>query len=242
MLRAADWLVATQDPDGCWRRHPTPFAAPGEKVYETHVAWGLLEAARIEPGRGYAEAALANIRWALKFQRENGWFDRCCLTDPAAPLTHTMGYALRGVIEGYRFSGDAALLAAARRTADGLADTLGPDGFLAGRLHSDWSPAVEWSCLTGTVQLAACWLLLYADTRARRYRDAAFAANGFVRRTISVDGPDDVRGAIKGSFPISGGYGTYQYLNWAAKFFLDSHLMECSVREAERRTAMESRA
>lgn len=40
MRRAADWLVETQDADGCWRRHPTPFAEPGEKVYETHVAWG----------------------------------------------------------------------------------------------------------------------------------------------------------------------------------------------------------
>ena len=47
MRRAADWLVATQDRDGCWRRHPSPFAAPGEKTYETHVAWGLLEADRV---------------------------------------------------------------------------------------------------------------------------------------------------------------------------------------------------
>ena len=31
MKRAADWLVQTQDSDGCWRRWPTPFAAPGER-------------------------------------------------------------------------------------------------------------------------------------------------------------------------------------------------------------------
>ena len=66
MRRAADWLVKTQDPDGCWRKHPTPFAAPGEKAYETHVAWGLLEAARLEPDSSYADAALANVRWALQ--------------------------------------------------------------------------------------------------------------------------------------------------------------------------------
>src|SRR5690606_2591328 len=48
LRRAADWLVATQDSDGCWRKYPTPFAAPGEKAYETHVAWGLLEAAKVE--------------------------------------------------------------------------------------------------------------------------------------------------------------------------------------------------
>src|SRR5688500_14591169 len=49
MRRAADWLVNTQDADGAWRKHATPFAAPGEKVYETHVAWGLFEAARVAP-------------------------------------------------------------------------------------------------------------------------------------------------------------------------------------------------
>ena len=47
MRRAARWLAETQDADGCWRKHPTPFGAAGEKVYETHVSWGLFEAARV---------------------------------------------------------------------------------------------------------------------------------------------------------------------------------------------------
>jgi hypothetical protein len=51
MQRAGDWLIATQDADGCWRRFPTPFAEPGEKTYETHVAWGLFEAARVATDR-----------------------------------------------------------------------------------------------------------------------------------------------------------------------------------------------
>ncbi len=56
MLAAADWLVRTQDGDGCWREHSTPFAAPGDKTYETHASWGLFEAARLAPDYGYAEA------------------------------------------------------------------------------------------------------------------------------------------------------------------------------------------
>src|SRR5205807_3734044 len=39
MCRAADWLVETQDPDGCWRKYPSPFAGPGDKAYDTHAAW-----------------------------------------------------------------------------------------------------------------------------------------------------------------------------------------------------------
>lgn len=233
MIRAADWLIANQDADGCWRKYPTPFAIPGEKAYETHVAWGLLEAARLEPQRGYAEAALANVRWALQHQRANGWFAHCCLTDPSKPLTHTLGYALRGLIEAFRFTRDPGLLQACRKTADGLLTALDPDGFLPGRLQADWTGAVPWACLTGTVQIASCWLLLYLETRNPDYLDAARRANRYVRRTVRLDGPPAIRGGIKGSFPISGEYGSYQYLNWAAKFFVDSNLLEAEVLSAE---------
>jgi hypothetical protein len=234
MCAAADWLVQTQDPDGCWRRHDTTFAEPGEKVYETHVSWGLLEAARLEPEKPYAEAALANVRWALQWQRDNGWFEKCCLTDPSRPLTHTIGYALRGIIEAYRFSRDSVYMHAARRTADGLLQVIRDDGFIAGRLYPDWRAAVPWACLTGSVQIALCWLILYQETAEVRYREAAYAANRYVRRTMRMDGPAETRGGIKGSFPVSGQYGTGQYLNWACKFCVDANMLESSIRGMER--------
>lgn len=239
MRRAADWLVRCQDPDGCWRRMPTPFAGPGEKTYKTHVAWGLLEAASVEPNRGYAEAALTNINWAIKKQRENGWFDLCCLHHPSIPLTHTIGYALRGILEAYLFSGSAALLDSCLRTADGLAETISlKDGYLPGRLDSQWRGVVPWVCLTGSVQIAYSWLKLYEITKNTKYRDTAFAANKYVRRTVRMDGPPETRGGVKGSFPVHagydgrhfGGYGRFEYLNWAAKFFIDSNLLEGEIR------------
>ena len=48
--------------------------------------------------------------------------------------------------------------------------------------------------------------VLYEDTGDIRYRDAAYAANRYVRRTLRVDGPPETRGAVKGSFPVDGGY------------------------------------
>jgi hypothetical protein len=224
--RAADWLVATQDSDGCWRKYPTPFAAPGEKAYETHVAWALLEADRVVPGRGYADTALKNIRWATTKQRSNGWLADCCLTDPSAPLTHTLGYALRGFVEGFRFSGDVSLATVAQRTADALLAKLGDDGFLAGRMQPDWSDAVPWACLTGTAQIAICWLMLHEDTGNVRYLEAARRANAFVRRTVRLDAPEGIRGGVKGSFPVDGDYGPFEYPNWAAKFLIDSLTLE----------------
>ena len=52
------------------------------------------------------------------------------------------------------------------------------------------------------------------------------AAMSYVRRTIRLDGPMGARGGVKGSFPVNGGYCPYWYINWAAKFFVDSHLAE----------------
>lgn len=235
MRRAADWLVETQDADGCWRRFPTPFASAGEKEYETHVAWGLFEAARIETGRNYGTAALANVRWALSSQGRDGWFSKCCLDDPARPLIHTIAYALRGVLEAYRFSSDPEFLAAARRTADGLLSTLREDGWMPGRFRQGWLAAADSVCLTGNAQMAHCWLLMYEYTGEARYREAACLANRFVRRTVHFDGSRDTRGGTKGSFPIDGDYAPYEYLSWAAKFLADSLMLEMDV-SAEPRT------
>jgi len=236
MCCAADFLVETQDPDGCWRKNPSPFAMPGEKAYDTHSAWGLLEAARMEGNRGYADSAIANVQWALRLQQENAWFDKCCLSDPSQPLTHTLGYVLRGIIEAYRHTKSPDLLKACTRTGDGLMGALREDGFLSGRLNSDWQGTVPWACLTGSVQIACCWFLLYQFTGDVRYREAARIANRYVRRTVKINGVPETRGAVKGSFPIYGGYGTYQYLNHACKFFVESNMFEEALQIHEGKT------
>lgn len=230
MHGAACFLRDSLDPDGCWRSHPTPFAAPGDKAYETHVAWGLFEAERVAPGEGYGEAGQRQVRWAISRQLGNGWFQDNCLVRPDAPLTHTIGYVLRGCIEAYRLTPDTAVLAACRRTADALVGCVRPDGWLAGRYDRDWQPAVDYVCLTGSSQIAACFLLLDAIESNPGYVAAAQRLNQYVRRTISLDGPPDIRGGVKGSHPVDGDYGDYQYLNWAAKFTADAQLMEADRR------------
>ncbi len=232
LRRAADWLTAAQDADGCWRRHPSPFVAAGEKTYDVHAAWGLLEADRADPGRGYSEAALRNVRWALTRHRGDGFFDQCCLEDPARPLTHALGYLLRGIIEGYRAAGGDDILTAMRLTADGLLSCLDADGFLPGRVEQGWRPAADWACLTGTAQIAACWLVLHGITGQRRYLTAGRSANAFVRRTVRLTGAPGLRGGVAGAWPINGAYQPNRCLNWAAKFCIDANLLEADAAEA----------
>jgi hypothetical protein len=229
MQRAARWLCETQDDDGCWRRFPTPFAMPGEKAYETHVAWGLFEAERVAPGQGFGEAGLRQVDWALTKQRPNGWFESNCLSDPAAPLTHTIGYVLRGVVEAWRLSGRSDLLQAACRTADGLMGVVERDGRLPGQLDSSFGSAASYVCLTGSVQIAHSLILLSQAAGRADYARTGRMLNAFVRRTVRLDGPQDQLGGVKGSFPVNGDYGRWQYLNWAAKFCIDALLAEVDL-------------
>ncbi|RME65690.1 MAG: hypothetical protein D6782_05755 [Alphaproteobacteria bacterium] len=226
MHRAAAFLRDSQDDDGCWRRHPTPFAMAGDKAYETHVAWGLFEAERVAPGEGYGQAGLRQVRWALTRQAANGWFADNCLNQPHAPLTHTIGYALRGLIEAYRLASEEEPLAAALRTADALLACIDSDGRIAGRLDRHWQPAVPWVCLTGTAQIAACWWLLGELCARSDYFAAAKRANAFVRRTVKLEGDADIVGGVKGAFPVDGDYAAMEYPNWAAKFFIDAQMLE----------------
>ncbi|WP_287461035.1 hypothetical protein [Accumulibacter sp.] len=162
-------------------------------------------------------------------QMANGWFASNSLSSLAEPHTHTIGYVLRCVIEAYRFAGEADLLVAAELTADALLKLIEPGGCLPGKLDGNWLPTVDWVCLAGNVQIGACCLLLYGLTGKAAYLDAARRANQYVRRTVCLTGNPDVVGGVRGSFPVDGEYGRFEYLNWAAKFCIDSQLTEAFV-------------
>lgn len=228
LLRGARWMVRTQDADGAWSRFVSPYASPGPKAYDTHAAWGLLEASGVLAEKALEKAALANVRWAMGRQHANGWFDDCCLTDSSRPLTHTLGYALRGLVEAYRASKDPVFLEAAAKNGLALTQALRPDGSLPGRLDRDWRPAASWTCLTGNLQAALCWFSLSEWTSEPRFREAARAVNAHSRRTLVLTGPEELKGGIRGSFPVDGGYNPYSILSWGNKFFLDSQLAEIS--------------
>jgi hypothetical protein len=188
----------------------------------------LFEAERVDTGRGYLEAGLKNVQWAIKDLPANGWFDRCSLSGDSPPITHTLGYALRGVLEAHRLAPDPRLIDAAQRTAEGLRTALRHNGFLPGMLDSEWRAAVDWACLTGSAQVALCWMLLADITGRDEYRVAARRVNRYLRRTVLLDGGAELVGAVRGSFPVDGGYGSYEYLNWAAKFTADSLMFEAA--------------
>jgi len=228
--RAADFLVDAMDGDGAWRSG-SQYAPQGVNVYETRTAWGLLEAHCITHNPAHRDAAVRNLSFALTQQRTNGWFDNCCIDDAERPLLHTIAYAIEGLLESGTILDDERFQRAARQAADALLARQRPDGSLAGRFDALWNEAATWSCLTGDAQTAVVWLRLFELTRYEKYFRAAQRMNRYLCSTQDLSAADPgVRGGIKGSQPISAEYGAYEYLNWAAKFFADSLMLELRAR------------
>ena len=75
--------------------------------------------------------------------------------------------------------------------------------------------------------MAINWLRLAQITGDRELTHHAVRANRFNMSIQDLETGDlNVRGALKGSHPINGGYMTYRYPNWATKFFMDGLMLE----------------
>ncbi len=221
--RAGDWLVAVADDEGRWTKNTHLNVA---HVYNSRVAWALLELWAKTKNPDYERVARANLDWAVSQQTPSGWFRNCAFTPDAAPFTHTIAYAIRGLWEASRIIADEAWEAAAVAGADAMLSRMALQGFIPGQIDVDGRPAARYCCLTGNAQIAIVWAKMHAVFGDHRYRQAAVSACQYVMSAQDVTGDnDDVRGAIKGSHPIWGRYSPFTYPNWAAKFFLDALLL-----------------
>lgn len=226
-MRAADWLVAAQDQDGAWRRFASPFAAHAVNTYNTRVAFALAKAGRALQEPRYLDAAVRNVQWALTQMHPNGWLENNDLEDNERPLTHTIAYAARGILEVGVIAADSILVDAAAHVARAVARTQRSDGALPGRLDSAWRPASRWTCVTGNAQMAIIWQRLAAETGDHTWKEAAKKVIRFNLSTQDLTSNDaGVRGGMPGSYPRSGGYMKNRYPNWAAKFFMDALMLQ----------------
>ena len=225
--RAGRFLVEHQDSDGVWRRGLSQHAKAGLQTYNTRTAWALLELAEMTGDQTFRIAGTRNIEAALYQQLPNGWFAGNCLDNDEAPLTHTIAYATRGIVESGALVGEERYIAAARITAEALLRCQRPNGSLAGRYDREWRPTVRWSCLTGNAQVAIIWLRLAALLAEPAYLRAAARSLDFVASLQLLESTSDgVRGGVAGAYPIYADYGRFEYLNWAAKFLAEGLMLK----------------
>lgn len=223
-VRAADWIVANQDPDGSW----TKAGYLGMKrTYDVYVAAALARLSTVTADDAYARAASANCEFALGNQHENGWFDLCDNTPQgnATPSTHTLCYTIDGLIETGEALGEDGFIAGGERAARALMDMVEPNGRLPGRFDRDWRPVSRYVVLTGSAQLGLILTKLYPREREQRLLKTALSLIDFLAFAQKLNGVGpNRRGGLTGSFPIWGRYVPLKHPSWATKFFLD-HLL-----------------
>lgn len=222
-LSAANWLVNIADTEGRWTRNEhlgTPH------VYNTRTAWAVLRMNQVEYNAERERVARANLDWALKEQQTSGFFDECAFERGVPPFTHTIAYATRGLLESGELLKDARYMDAAQRCANAALAHLRPDGFLPGQITIGGKASARYCCLTGNCQFSIVWAKLFDHTKREEYRQAVIRAMEYVMRHQDIHTQNlNIRGAIKGSFPIWGKYAPLSFPNWPAKFFIDAMLL-----------------
>ena len=152
-----------------------------------------------------------------------------CLTENAddSALTHTIAYSIRGILEVGIAVRKPQYVERALTMAKAVAAPQNGDGSLPAYLDPDWKRHSSWTCVTGNSQMAINWLRLARETGDKALVANASRANRFNMSIQDLSHADPaIRGALKGSHPINGGYMTWRYPNWAAKFFMDALMLE----------------
>ncbi len=223
-VRAGRWLARIQDPDGCWRA----FEHNGvPHTYNTRATWALLSTALIAGEPALKSAALRNLEWAVAQQRESGWFANNAFVAEEQPFTHTIAYAIRGLLESGVLLGNSRYIHGALKAARALARVQRADGWLAGTYDAAWAPRATYCCLTGVAQMSINWTRCAQAAGAMELRDNARNALSLLQRSQRLHDRDEAaRGAIAGSVPIWGAYARFEFPNWAAKFFADALIMD----------------
>ena len=228
-LKAGEFLVGCQDEDGAWRKNLSDFTT--DKIpfyaYNTRTAWALYMLYEQTGEKKYLNHSIKNIEFTLKHQKDNGFFENNCLSDPAKPLLHTVAYCIRGILEiGIRYD-HPSYVEKAQKAADQLLQKMNGDGRLAGRFDMNWKEMVDWSCLTGQAQMAIIWGKLFKATKNSIYLNGLKKVNRFLMaKQVLSPGKGPLHGGIPGSEPMSGNYGKFEILSWAVKFFMDALMFE----------------
>lgn len=228
--RAGDWLIDVQSEDGAWRVSSSETET-SVHAYDVRTAWSLLEIYDITKEEKYCDSAKAKIDWTLKQQLKNGWFENNAFFTSGdkwtLPLTHTIAYVMEGLQESWRILGEENYLKAIELTAEKLLRIFELKQFMSGDFDEKWKSDKSYSCLTGNAQIAGVWLKLFETNGDMRFLNAALKLNDYTKSTQNLKSMHGgIRGGIKGSQPIHGKYTPFIFVNWGAKFFADTLMLE----------------
>jgi len=220
-IQSADWLLKVQDSDGAWREFTLHQLSSN-----TRTAWALIKLGQHLNESKYISAGINNINFAIKQTNKHDYFCDNGFDENEIPTTHTIGYALRGVLGSAIDLQKQEWIEIVERSYKHIVALTKQNGFLAGELDEEWTSDNAFCCLTGNCQLSVIGYILYEQTGETQYIETADRLLEYVKSKQLISHSPMVNGGISGSWPVNGGYSAYDVPNWASKFFADAMLLQ----------------
>ncbi len=228
-MRAGDWLIETQQPDGSWSG--TSAYQGSAHAYYSMVAWPLALLSRETGNSSYRHAAEKNLDWVLSCFQQNGWISGINLRGHPDYL-HFIAYALQGALECAALCQRNGAIDLVAKSAWVLLRQFETKKFLCGAYDGDFRNGRRFACLTGNAQMSCVWLRLFELTSDLRYFNAALKMNEMLKSRIVMQGRREIAGGVSGSYPIWGRYQPLRYISWGAKFAADALLLEQRIKRS----------
>ncbi len=218
--KASDWLVKVQESDGSWEQ----YAYHRQKhSYYSRVASALYEAGIILDDDVLKESALKNIEWTLSQQQANGYFKYASFSQNIPAYLHTLVYILEGLLDIYEYTNDKIFLDAILKSATNFKSiNLTRDLILCSQYDENFNCVNSERCMTGLAQWLGVAIKLYEITQDEEYKRSAINI-AFYLKAKQIKS-SSMRGGFSASMPFWGKYGSFDFVNWTNKFFIDAML------------------
>lgn len=232
--RGAKWLSDNLNSKGLWE---VGNYRPGfNPSYYTQVAWPMLEIWNLTNDDKLKTSAARVLDRIIQLIQDNGVIKGWGFDDDKPAFTHTIAYTIRSFQESARILNQYDKYEKpSRKVLDHFIKSSElNNGYIPGAYYNDLKPVKYYSCLTGNVQLAICFLNYYLQTNDLRIVNAAAKAIDYVCSKQSDEHfIKGFKGAVSGSSPIYGKYMILRYPNWAVKYLADALMKIISVLKKE---------
>lgn len=218
--KASYWLANVQENDGSWVK----FAYNKEPhTYYSRVAAAMFKYGALTDDEHIKNAAMKNINWVLNNQMENGFFKYSSFLESVPPFLHTLIYVLEGLLDLYKLVGDEKILEAVLKNANKFKEiNLNRDLILCSQYDENFNCVNKERCVTGLAQWAGVALRLYKITQDTDFKTCAVNTIFYLKAKQIKN--SIMKGGFSASMPFWGRYGSFDFVNWNNKFFIDALL------------------
>ncbi|MFA4941245.1 MAG: methyltransferase domain-containing protein [Patescibacteria group bacterium] len=222
-IKSSNWILDNEkNREGRWVDNNASCVDSETTTYNIYAIAPVVELGVIKDNKAFMELGRRVASFTISKQNEKGWFEGANFEKSKSALLHTIAYTIDGLWDIGVFLKEEKFIASAQKSLDGVLSQMDENGFIPGLLDENWNKDANWACLTGIAQIGVSCLKAYKKTGDIKYLEAAAKAKTFLKTCQNnYDEKHGYLGAMWGSWPISGGYGQNEALNWAVKYFAD---------------------